>query len=144
MPTVFTNVLAVVGRLMLVTIFLMSALGNKIPNFSGIVGYMEAKGVPMASVALVGAIAFLLVGSVSVLLGWYARIGATLLLVFLVLATYYFHNFWAVPAEAVQNEMIQAMKNLAIMGAMVGIIANGPGAMSIDAREGRESEKITK
>ncbi len=143
MPAVVNNVLAVLGRLMLVTIFLMSALGNKIPQFSGVVGYMQSKGVPFPSLMLVGAIAFLLVGGVSVLLGWYARFGATLLLVFLVLATYYFHAFWTLPADQSQGEMIQFMKNLALMGAMVGIIANGPGAMSIDSREGRENEKIT-
>jgi putative oxidoreductase len=54
------------------------------------------------------------------------------LLAFLVLATYYFHNFWAIAeGKAQQEQMIQFMKNLSMMGAMLFIIANGPGPMSI-------------
>ena len=55
-----------------------------------------------------------------------------MLLVFLILATYYFHNFWAITeAKAQQEQMIQFMKNLSMMGAILFIIANGPGPMSI-------------
>ena len=44
----------------------------------------------------------------------------------------YFHNFWAIAdAKAQQEQMIHFMKNLSIMGAMLFIIANGPGPMSI-------------
>jgi putative oxidoreductase len=52
-----------------------------------------------------------------------------------VLATYYFHDFWTVTDPQVkQEQMIQFMKNLAMMGAMVLIIANGTGPMSLDER----------
>ena len=79
--------ITVVGRSLLSLIFLMSAVGNKIPNFAGVAGYMASEGVPAPKIMLAGAIAFLLLGSLSVILGLKARIGATLLLVFLVLAT---------------------------------------------------------
>ncbi|MFO0878574.1 MAG: DoxX family protein [Gemmataceae bacterium] len=125
---------SVVGRLFLVTIFLMSAAGNKIPNFSGVVGYMENAGVPFPQVALALAIGFLLVGGVLVLVGYYARLGAALLAVFLVLATYYFHPFWKLEGQAAQAEMIQAMKNLSMLGAMLFVVANGSGAWSLDNR----------
>lgn len=125
---------ALVGRLFLVTIFLSSALMNKIPNFAGVVKAMEAEGVPAPNIMLAGAIVFLIVGSLSILVGYKARIGASLLLVFLALATYYFHDFWTMPEEAVQMQTIQFMKNLALMGAMLFIIGNGAGAMSLDAK----------
>ena len=84
---------------------------------------------------LVGAIVFLIAGSISVITGFKARIGAALLLVFLLLATYYFHDFWTLDEpQAQQEQMIQFMKNLALMGAMLLIIANGSGPMSMDAR----------
>jgi putative oxidoreductase len=84
---------------------------------------------------LVGAIVFLIAGSLSVVLGFKARVGATLLLIFLVLATYYFHDFWDVTDPAAkQEQLIQFMKNLGLMGAMVLIIANGTGPMSLDER----------
>ena len=65
------------GRVMLCTIFLMSAAGNKIPNFSQVASYMESVGVPAPQPMLVGAILFLLVGGVSVLIGFKARLGAS-------------------------------------------------------------------
>jgi putative oxidoreductase len=93
---------------------------------------MASKGIPQPKLMLAGAIVFLLAGSLSIITGYRARIGASLLLVFLVLATYYFHNFWTIAeATAQQEQMIQFMKNLSIMGALLFIIANGPGPMSI-------------
>ena len=78
---------------------------------------------------------FLIVGSSSVIAGYKTRFGATLILVFLVLASYYFHNFWTLSdPKAQQEQMIHFMKNLSMMGAMLFIIANGPGAFSLDSR----------
>lgn len=123
---------SVVGRVLLSGIFLLSALGNKIPNFNDVVGYMEQAGVPAARLMLAGAIAFLIVGSLSLILGLWARIGAGLLLIFLVLATYYFHAFWKLDGQEAAMQQIQFMKNLALMGAMVFVMANGPGRFSVD------------
>lgn len=129
-------VVAIIGRVMLATIFLMSALGKKIPDFAGTVEYMTANGVPMPNIMLVGAIAFLVVGGVSIVIGYHARVGAGLLIVFLVLATYYFHDFWTYAADSTdfQMQMIQFMKNMGLAGAMLMIVANGPGSGSIDNR----------
>jgi putative oxidoreductase len=147
--TSINGLITVFGRIMLATIFLMSAVGNKIPNFNGVAGYMASEGVPAPKVMLAGAIVFLIAGALSLILGFKARIGATLLLVFLVLATYFFHDFWTQPEDAMwvlslnpevkmpvaQIEMISFMKNLALMGAMLFVIANGPGPMSLDNRQ---------
>ncbi len=87
----------------------------------------------------------------SIIVGYQARIGAALLLVFLVLATYFFHNFWAVPADSLwvlssnpdvkmpvaQVETINFLKNVGLMGAMLLVIANGSGPMSLDDRLAR-------
>lgn len=126
--------LSLAGRVLLCTIFLMSAAGNKIPQFDKVVDYMERHHVPAPRVLLSGAIVFLLVGSLSVIAGYKARFGAALLAVFLVLATFYFHNFWTMEGEKAAGEMIQFMKNLSMLGAMLFIVANGPGAFSLDAR----------
>lgn len=132
----FLGLLNLVGRIMLATIFLMSALGNKIPKFNDVAGYMASEGVPMPKLLLAGAIVFLIAGSLSIVVGFKARIGAALLFVFLMLATYFFHDFWTIEdAMQKQNEMIQFMKNMALMGAMTMIIANGAGPMSLDSRQ---------
>lgn len=133
MTGIFRGIASVVGRTMLAAIFLMSAVGNKIPNFEGVAGYMASEGVPMPRLLLAGAILFLLVGGVSLVLGFRARLGAGLLLVFLILATYFFHDFWTfADPQARQQQTIQFMKNLGLMGAMLLVIANGPGAWSLD------------
>jgi putative oxidoreductase len=132
MPTALQGALSLLGRLCLVAIFLMSAAGNKIPNFAQVVGYMEGAGVPQPEIALRLAIAFLLVGGVSVLVGWQARLGAFLLAVFLVLATYYFHAFWKFEGKDAEVQMIQFLKNLGLLGAMLFVMGNGPGSWSLD------------
>lgn len=148
MPPAIQGTVTVAARVLLALIFLMSAVGNKIPKFSGVAGVMGNQGVPAPQLMLVGAIAFLILGSISIIVGFKARMGATLLLIFLVLATYFFHDFWTWPQDAMwvlssnaelklpvaQIEMISFMKNLALMGAMLFIIANGAGPMSVDAK----------
>lgn len=129
----FQSVAAVASRFMIVTIFVMSAIGNKIPKFKDVAGYMAGEGVPLPQLMLVGAILFLMLGSLSILVGYRARLGAAMLLLFLILATYFFHDFWTFEdAKTQQTQLIQFMKNLSLMGTMLFIIANGPGVMSFD------------
>ncbi|RMF44470.1 MAG: DoxX family protein [Planctomycetota bacterium] len=125
--------LAVVGRILLSAIFLMSAIANKIPNFNAVAEYAASEGVPMPKIMLAGGIVFLIAGGLSVLLGYRVRIGATLLLIFLILATYFFHDFWTMEDAAQQQEqMIHFMKNMALMGAMLLLIVNGPGPCNLE------------
>jgi putative oxidoreductase len=117
---------------MIAAIFLLSAVGNKIPNFQAVSEYMASAGVPAPQLMLAGAIAFLIAGSLSVIAGYKTRIGAALLLAFLALATYFFHDFWNFEGEQQQLQMIQFLKNLALMGTMLLLMANGPGKGSLD------------
>jgi putative oxidoreductase len=125
---------SVAGRILLSAIFLLSAVGNKIPNFEGVAAVMAKAGIPAPQLMLVGAIVFLIAGSLSVIVGFKARIGAGLLLVFLILATYFFHDFWTMEGHEQQEQTIQFMKNLGLMGAMLLLIATGSGAWSLDNR----------
>ncbi len=124
------SVVSVISRIMIAAIFVMSALGNKIPNFSGVAAYMASEGVPAPKFMLIGGIAFLILGGLSVITGYQGRAGAMLLLVFLVLATYFFHDFWNFDGDARQQQMIQFLKNVSLMGTMLFLIVNGPGAGS--------------
>ena len=155
MPPAIQGIVTVAARVLLALSFLMSAGGNKIPKFSDVAEAMQGQGVPAPQIMLVGAIVFLVFGSLSIIFGFKARIGASLLLIFLVLATYFFHDFWTWPQDAMwvlssnsdvklpvaQIEMISFMKNLALMGAMLFIIANGAGPMSIDAKLAAKASK---
>jgi putative oxidoreductase len=128
------GITAAVGRSMIAIIFLMSAVGNKIPKFNEVTGYMATEGVPLPHLMLVGAIVFLIVGSLSIIAGYKVRFGAALLFVFLVLATYFFHDFWNFDGQEQQMQVIQFMKNLSLMGTMLFLMATGAGPLSLDAR----------
>ena len=98
--------LALSGRVALCAIFLSSALLNKIPNFMDVVAPMEKEGVPLPRIALVVTIALLIIGSIFIVIGYKARLGALMLLVFLTTATFYFHDFWNMDAESAHVQQI--------------------------------------
>lgn len=132
MMNFIASVASLVSRVMLVAIFLLSAVGNKIMHFNDVVGFMTTKGIRFPNIMLIGAIVFLIAGGISLVLGYKARLGAFLILIFLGLATYYFHDFWNFQGTEKQDQMIQFLKNLSMAGAMLFVMANGPGRWSID------------
>lgn len=124
------------GRLLLSFIFLMSGYG-KIVGWSGTAGYMAKAGMPAVPLFLVLAIVFELGGSLMLLLGFRARFGALMLILFLIPTTLIFHHFWSFPPAEKQMQTINFMKNLAIMGGLLMVIAHGSGPMSLDRLLGR-------
>jgi len=139
----FTAIISILGRVLLSAIFLLSAVGNKIPKFKEVVDDMTKHGVPSAKYMLGGAIVFLIAGSLSIILGFKARIGALMLIVFLVLATYYYHlPTSTADAKEKQDETIQLMKNTAMFGALLFIMANGAGAGSLDSGAARGRDVV--
>ena len=121
------------GRILIALIFVVAGLG-KINGFEGTVGYIASKGLPLPQVAAIGAIIVELGGGIMLALGWKTRWAAAAIFVFTGLAAVIFHDFWAVPQDQVQNQMIQFMKNLAIMGGLIFVIIHGAGALSLDKR----------
>ncbi len=121
------------GRIGLSAIFLLSGV-NKITNWEQTAQYMQAQGMPLVPLFLAGAIVLELVGGLSVLLGFHARLGAALLILFLIPATLIFHNFWALEGQAQQLQMIMFLKNVAILGGLLLIVGMGPGPISLDNR----------
>ena len=117
---------ALIGRVLLVLIFVNSGIG-KIGNFEGTTQYMAQHGMPYASFFLAGAIFLELVGSITVILGYFTRFGALLLIIFLIPTTLIFHtNF------ADQVQMIMFMKNVSMLGGCLILLAQGAGRFSLD------------
>lgn len=127
------NAAPLLGRLFLAAIFLMSGVG-KIGNWDGTSGYMASKGMPLVPLLLVAAIALEVLGGVSVVIGFKARIGALALIVFLVPTTLIFHGFWAYTGQELQQQMVHFLKNLSILGGLLLVATHGAGPISIDAR----------
>jgi uncharacterized membrane protein YphA (DoxX/SURF4 family) len=124
--------LPLIGRILLATIFVLSAFG-KITQFNSTAAMMAGMGFPAAELFPVGALVFEAVGGLSLLLGYHARIGAWLLILFLIPTTLIFHNFWAFSGPEYQMQMINFLKNLAIMGGLGYVAYHGAGAYSLDA-----------
>jgi len=120
------DVLALAGRLLLAVIFLASAFG-KITNFDGTLKFMEAHGMPMTALLCACAIVLEALGAITLILGYLTRWGAAALIGFLVTATWIFHS--------APDQRIALLKNLAIMGGLLQIMAFGPGELSLDGRE---------
>lgn len=117
------DVLSLVGRLFVAIIFLASAFG-KITNFDGTLQFMDAHGLPAVNLLCAGAILVEALGAVALILGYKTRWGAAALAVFLVAATWVFHTG--------PDQRIHLLKNLAILGALLNLIAQGPGAISLE------------
>jgi putative oxidoreductase len=122
-----------VGRILLSVLFLLSGFG-KITGWGTTAGYMASKGMPLVPFFLAMAILFELGGGLSVLFGFWARLGALALFVYLIPTTLIFHNFWAYTGMERQMNQINFLKNLAIMGGLLMVVAFGPGPLSVDAR----------
>lgn len=114
------------GRLLIAAMFVNSGIG-KISGYAGTQAYMESQGVPGMLLPLV--ILVEVVGGLAVIVGWQTRIAAFLLAGFCLLSAALFHlNFND------QMQTIMFMKNFAIAGGFLFLVAHGPGALSIDNR----------
>lgn len=130
MSTVLKTCGPVAGRILIAPLFLLSGF-HKITGFSSVAAIMAKVGMPFPEVFVIGAIAFELGGAIMVLLGWHARWGALLLVLFTIPATLLFHNFWAVDAAQYSGQLNHFMKNLAILGGLVYVMAAGSGPLSL-------------
>jgi len=120
------------GRILISAIFILSGF-SKITGYAGMQGYMESQGVPGALLPLV--IATELGGGILVVLGLWTRLAALALAGFSVLAALLFHaNFGD------QIQMIMFMKNFAMAGGFLFLVAHGAGALSLDARRAKSRE----
>ncbi len=118
--------LPLVGRILLAAIFLLSGI-KKIRTFEATAASMGEQGIFIPQVLLVGAIICLMLGSLALILGLKARWGAILLIIFMIPTTLIYH-----PPNGNEDDLIQFMKNLSIVGALLLVVSFGPGPVSFD------------
>jgi putative oxidoreductase len=123
--------LAPIGRVLFSLIFITSIFGHF--SHDAIAG-ASAHGVPFATLLVPASGVLALVGGLSVLLGYRARFGAFLLVLFLVPVTLIMHRFWGLADP--QLAMLQRamfMKNVALVGGALLIMYYGSGPASLDS-----------
>ena len=123
---------ALLGRILFAAIFIMAAVGH----FSQAEIDMAAgQGLPFANFLVPASGLLALAGGLSILLGYRARAGAWLLVVFLVPVTLVMHRFWGLSDPAAgQMQQAHFMKNLSLIGGALIVSFFGAGPLSIDAR----------
>lgn len=124
--------MAFVGRAMFASVFLLGGWTH-FAHGEQMIEYTLANGVMGAEylVPLTGLM--LLVGGMSVLLGYYARLGAALLAMFLIPTAILMHRFWGLDNPAMEAaQFAHFMKNMALAGAAILITQMGSGPGSLD------------
>jgi len=129
------TVLALLGRIMITALFLFAAY-NKITEFSVYQERMSGAGMPVTGLLLVGTIAFLIVGGLSLIVGYKTRLGAILLILFLIPETVIFYPIWSD-----SSQMQNFMRNVTLLGGLFMVLAFGPGGAAVDALACRRKER---
>jgi len=131
-PSTGAGAVVLLGRLLFAAIFIMSGPRH---FMSQTIAYAASQGVPMVSIAVPfsGVLAF--VGGLSILLGYRAKLGAWLIVLFLVGVTPMIHKFWGVTDPMMyQMQLVMFMKNVSMLGGALLITQLGSGPWSLDAR----------
>ncbi len=124
--------LSLIGRILFSLIFIFSSF-NHIVNFKQTASYAASMGVPLATVAVIITGIMIFLGGASVMLGYKVKIGALLLVIFLIPTTFIMHAFWRIEdAMQAQIQMIMFMKNLSMLGGALLIYYFGSGPLSLE------------
>lgn len=132
LPSAASGPIVLLGRFLFVLIFLLSGPRHFL---SQTIAYAASQGVPLASIAVPLSGTFAFVGGLSVLLGYRAKIGAWLIVLFLVGVTPMIHKFWVVTDPMMyQMQFVMFMKNASMLGGALLVSQFGSGPWSLDAR----------
>lgn len=123
-----------IGRIALVVIYVTSGF-QKFMDLGGVAAALGSKNLPMPMILATLAAITEVAGGILIAVGLQTRLVAIGLLIFTLIATYFFHDFWNQPPGPEQtNNMIHAMKNLSICGAFLMLAGTGAGRYSMDRR----------
>ncbi|HZY15013.1 MAG TPA: DoxX family protein [Ramlibacter sp.] len=128
------DTLALIGRLVLAWFFVPAGWG-KVAGFAGTVGYATSAGLPLPEVGVAVGLLIELVGGLLLLVGFATRWAALALALFVVVAAFFFHNYWAMPEAQQMMQQLNFTKNLAIGAGLLAFAAFGPGRFSIEGRQ---------
>lgn len=122
---VSNDALALLARVLLATIFLLSGLA-KLADPAGTAAYVASSGLPAPALGAWGAALLETLGGLALIAGYRARPAAVALALFSVVAALFFHN-----NLADQNQMIHFMKNFALAGGLLQLAITGPGRFAL-------------
>jgi len=123
-----------VGRI-LVGLFYLLTGSNHFLELDGMTSAASGAGVPLPMVAVLGTGLLLIAAGITILLGLKPRWGVLALVVFFLPVTFTMHAFWSVPEAQAQAQMTHFLKNMALMGSGLTLLAiPQPWPISVDAK----------
>lgn len=105
---------------------------DQIANFYTFAAAMSNKGIPFSQWVLGIGMAVEAFAVLSILFGYYARLGGFLLFGFMLVSTLAFHSFWAFSAADFTANMQQFFQNISIACGALFISVSGAGRFSLD------------
>jgi putative oxidoreductase len=126
---VFNDLLILVARILISSLFLWAGAA-KVVHWKGSAEYMQSKKMPTS--LLPAAILLQLVGGLSVLLGFEARVGALLLIVFVIPAAIKMHDFWNLQGDERTTQKTMFMKDVAVLGGLLLLLVTGAGRFAFN------------
>ena len=132
-----TRYIPLLGRVLIAAIYLLSGFG-KLTAPAATAGYIASAGLPLPMLGVIIAIGVELGGGILLVLGYQTRLVALVMAIFTVATAVFFHNNFAD-----QNMMIHFLKNIAMTGGLLQVVAFGAGSLSLDALLGRKKVVAT-
>jgi putative oxidoreductase len=126
---VFDNLLILVARIFISSLFLWAG-ATKVIHWKGSAEYMQLKKLPTSLLPAV--ILMQIIGGLSVLLGFETRIGALLLIVFVIPAAIKMHDFWNLQGEERTTQKTMFMKDVAVFGGLLLLLVTGAGSFAFN------------
>lgn len=126
----FQSILLLLGRVLMSALFLWAGFSRML-NWDDTISYMNSKQMPYPDLFFAGALFLMFVGGVLLLSGFQARLGAWLLIIFTIPAVIIFHDFWNLEGQEKISEKALFMKDIAIIGGLLGYAVSGPGRFRI-------------
>jgi putative oxidoreductase len=124
-----SDTVALIGRLFLSSMFLLFGCG-KLTGYAGTVAYMGSLGLSAPSLFSLLAIIIEIGGGLLILVGYQTRLASLGLAIYVLVSAFIGHSQLSDP-----NQFQHFMKNMAIVGGLLGFVAFGGGAYSLDARK---------
>ena len=116
-----------IGRILFSLIFIVSGL---LHFSSATIGYAASQGVPLAQLVVPLSGVMAIIGAASIISGYKSRLGAFLIIAFLLPVTFAMHPFWAVTDPMMQQvEMFMFLKNMSMLGGALLIAIQGAGSL---------------
>jgi putative oxidoreductase len=120
------------GRVLMSLIFVQTLMFHFSPSA---VAYAREQGVPLPNILVPLSGIMAIAGGLSIAFGYHARLGAGLLIAFLIPVTLLMHQFWNVADPMMANmQRVMFMKNVSILGGLMLLVYFGAGPTSVDAR----------